>query len=57
MADNASETNKDVEALRRALSRWDNEGGAASQDPQLSPSMCTAETDGLKLTIPSFEHA
>jgi hypothetical protein len=57
MADNASETNKDVEALRRALSRWDNEGGAASQDPPLSPSMCTAETDGLKLTIPSFEHA
>lgn len=57
MTDNASETNKDVEALRRAVSRWDNEGGAAAQDPQLSPSMGTAETGGLKLTIPSFKHA
>ncbi len=57
MTDNASETNKDVEALRRALSRWDNEGGAAAQDPELSPSMGTAETDGLELTISSFEHA
>lgn len=45
MTDNASETNKDVEALRLALSRWDNEGGAAAQGPELSPSMGTAETD------------
>ena len=46
MTDNASETNKDVEALRRALSRWDNEGGAAPQDPQLRPSMGTALENG-----------
>jgi len=55
MADNASETNKDVEALRRALSRWDKEGGAAPQDPQLSPSMGDAKTGGLKPTVPSFK--
>ena len=57
MTDNASEANKNVEAARRALSQWDNEGGAAAQDPRLSPSMGDAETGGLKLTIPSFEHA
>lgn len=45
MTDNASETNKDLEALGRALSRWDSEGGAAAQGPELSPSMGTAETD------------
>lgn len=57
MTDNASEANKSVEAIRRALSRWDNEGGAAERDPQLSPPMGDAETGGLKQTTPSFEHA
>lgn len=50
MADKASEANKDVEAGRRALSRWENEGGAAAHDSQLSTSVGDAETGGLKLT-------
>ena len=50
MTDKASGANKDVEAGRRALSRWENEGGADPQGSQLSPSMGEAETGGLKLT-------
>lgn len=50
MTDEASDANKDMEARRRALSQWDNEGGAQAQGPQLSTSMADAETGALKLT-------
>ena len=50
MTDKASETNEDAEARRRALSRWENEGGADPQGSQSSASMGDAETGGLKLT-------
>jgi hypothetical protein len=50
MTDKASEANKDVEALRLALSQWDDEGGANAQRPQLHLSMGEAEAGGLKLT-------
>jgi hypothetical protein len=50
MTDKASIANKDVEAGRRALSRWENEGGADAQGSQLSTSVGDAETGGLKLT-------
>lgn len=46
MTDKTSEANKDVEALRRALSQWEDEGGAGA----LSPSTGEAKTGGLKLT-------
>lgn len=50
MTDKESEANKDVEALRRELSQWEDEGGAAALNPQRSPSAGEAETGGLKLT-------
>ena len=50
MTDKASKSNKDMEARRRALSQWDNEGGAEAQGPQLSASMGDAEPRGLQLT-------
>ena len=50
MTGNTSESDKDMDARRRALSRWDNEGGADAQGARLSTAMGDVETGGLKLS-------